>query len=220
MIAQEPSQFKLMAPLCTLSDLYRWCESLHWWKTRDLISWLSRGEWADGEAKELAHQEKWELTDQVTEEVVNRKLRWAADNKITRRQIGQLMRRHRELKCYSFPEKINNHRACGPPLAGRPGDSVWFQDTDTTLGNSRDKLETSRIHSWRLIVSFSTVFRWIFFSSMVTQLFLLRASFNTTKWRRLTCIHQPEEGFCSAFILSLILRWLYSTFACLTKRCE
>lgn len=56
---------------------------------------------------------------------------------------------------------------------------------------------------------------------VVTQLFLLRASFNSTKWRCLTSIQEPEEGFCSAFILPLILRcWLYSTFACLTKCCE
>lgn len=60
-----------------------------------------------------------------------------------------------------------------------------------------------------------------FHVSVVTQLFLLRASFNSTKWRCLTSIQEPEEGFCSAFILSLILRcWLYSTFACLTKCSE
>lgn len=54
-----------------MSHLCMWCESkvpggVDMWKTGDLTSWLSWGEVNDREAKQLADQEKSELTDQVT----------------------------------------------------------------------------------------------------------------------------------------------------------
>lgn len=73
--------------------------------------------------------------------------------------------------------------AGGPTLTGWPGDSVWFRDTDTSLENSRKKLETSRIKSRRL--NMSSIFRWVLFF-IVTQLLLFSASFASTKWRCLT----------------------------------
>lgn len=75
---------------------------------------------------------------------------------------------------------------------------VWFQHTDTFLANSRSKLKTSRIITIKKVLQTEYIqVDFMHFTAM--QLFLLGASFNSTKWRCLTSAHEPEERFCSCF---------------------